>query len=61
MQLRNDEKFRLPKVEVLKFKQSLVYCGATIWDKLPSTVSDSPSVNVFKKHLKVWLRETQTV
>ena len=55
MQLRNNDKFRLPVIRVLKFKQSLIYRGTKIWNTLPISIKNAPSVNVFKKILKGWL------
>ena len=54
MQLRNNDKFRLPVNRVLKLKQSLIYRGTKIWNALPNSIKNTPSVNVFKKNLKAW-------
>ena len=55
MQLRSNDKFRLPVIRVLKFKQSLIYRGTKIWNTLPTSIKNTPSVNVFKKNLKGWV------
>ena len=33
-------------------KRTAKYAGAILWNSLPSTISDSSSLNIFKKRLK---------
>ena len=33
--------------------------GCTLWNSLPSSVRESPSIPTFKKHLKSWFRTEQ--
>ena len=52
--LRSDS-FRLPKVNVYKFKQSAIYQFLDIWNTLPNYVTNIKTKNHFKKLLKMYL------
>ena len=46
--LRNENKYKLPKVSISRYKQSLIYQGLYLWNNLPNTLKMSPNYNVFK-------------
>ena len=48
MQLCNNNKFRLPVIRVLKFKQNLIYCGTKIWNTISILIKNTLLVKVFK-------------
>ena len=52
--LRSDE-LRLPYVNILKFKQSIIYQVASNWNKIPNNLKDINTLSNFKRQLKVIL------
>ena len=57
MELRNNNKLRLPKVKVLRYKQSLLYQGIVQWNILPYDIKTIQTVNSFKKLMKLFLKK----
>ena len=52
--LRRGQQLVLPLTKTVKFgMQSLSFSGSLIWDQLPKNVKDSPTLNVFKRKLKL--------
>ena len=52
--LRRGQQLVLPPTKTVKFgMQSLSFSGSLIWDRLPKNVKDSPTLNVFKRKLKL--------
>ena len=56
MELRNNNKLRLPKVKVLRYKQSLLYQGIVQWNILPYDIKTIQTVNSFKRLMKLFLK-----
>ena len=55
--LRNENKYKLPKVYILRYKQSLIYQGLYLWNNLPNTLKISPNYNVFKRKILAYYHE----
>ena len=49
--LRNDDQHTLPKINILRSKQSLIYQGLSLYDKLPNAFKMSLNSNIFKKNI----------
>ena len=60
--LRNADALLLPKFKSIKYgKRSLTYYGPKLWNHLPPSIKDSPSVFSFKKNVSKWLRELDSL
>ena len=56
--MRNSDAFVIPKYNLVKYgKKSLRFYGPKLWNKLPSTIKESPSLFAFKKNVTKWLME----
>ena len=49
--LRFNDKLRLPSVEVIRFKHSLVYQGVDLWNSLPNSTKNTVNKLAFKKQI----------
>ena len=49
--LRNDNLYRLPDVNVIRFKHSFLYQGINMWNNLPNSYKNNSNKNVFRKQL----------
>ena len=53
--LRRGQQLVLPPTNTVKFGlQSLSFTGSLIWDRISKDVKESPSLNVFKRKLKMF-------
>ena len=60
--MRNADALVLPKFNSIKYgKRSLTFYGAKLWNNLPQSIKDSPSLFVFKKNITKWLRELDSI
>ena len=49
---RQRQNLSLPTHRLTKFQHSMTYQGPVVWNSIPNYIQDSPSLNIFKKHLK---------
>ena len=49
---RGNSCLRLPKINILRYKQSLIYQGIMMWNTVPSHIKETKSIFVFKKFCK---------
>ena len=52
---RSSTKFHIPLIRTKVSKLSIFYKGPTIWNNLNNNIISSPSLNTFKRRLKVHL------
>ena len=55
--VRNND-LRLPRVNIYRFRQSIIYQGLSLWKKLPENIKMIRSVSQFKKKCKENFIET---
>ena len=52
---------QIPKPNCEMFKRSFAYLGPTVWNSLPYDLRCATSLNVFKIHLKKYVKENKYV
>ena len=46
---------KVPKPRLEAYRKSFIYTGATLWNKLPSSVKDCKSIGCFKRSLSAYM------
>ena len=55
-EMRDSERFSLPKYNTIQFgKNSIRYYGPKLWNNIPVSVKNSPSLSTFKNKVEKWL------
>ena len=49
--------FVLPHVKSVKGQETLRFLGPKIWDIIPGSIKEAPSLTIFKNKIKNWIPE----
>ena len=60
-QTRSSSNFHLPPTRTTTFHESIYFNGPLIWNNLPSSIRQSPSLNIFKRRYKHHLLQNYIV